>query len=186
MVFLLIGSRLTSHLAVSGSLNQLMIPSLQSLLSPGAVSQGSVLGPILFTLLIYNSFWIGAWSQKIPSNIICTLMTPMLYISFNDILSWMNLDQSINMGASMHQGRPLRRGRRGAVSTKGTYGNNRGSKLMLEISSAAPSVASYTYIEILLFTNLSFFYNSKWFISGCYIIETISTIQIHRQMTRQV
>ena len=59
---------------------------------------------LLSTLLL-----LARWSQKIPSNIICTLMTPSCYISFTstnsslslntltttftDILSWMNLNK---------------------------------------------------------------------------------------------
>ena len=63
LVFRLIGSHLISHLALRQS--QSMIPSLHSLLSP-------VVYPKVFPRF-HTSFKL---SQKIPSNTICTLMTP--------------------------------------------------------------------------------------------------------------
>ena len=71
MVFLLIGSHLISHLALRQS--QSTIPSLHSLLFP-------VVYPKVLYLAYSFSLWIqlflARWSQKIPSSIICTLMTP--------------------------------------------------------------------------------------------------------------
>ena len=71
MVCLLIGSHLISHFALGQS--QSMIPSLHSLLFP-------VVYPKVPYFAHSFSFSIqlllARWSQKIPSNIICTLMTP--------------------------------------------------------------------------------------------------------------
>ena len=104
MVFLLLGSHPISHLALRQS--QSMIPSLHSLLFPVVYPKVPYLAHyfLLSILLLF-----ARWSQKIPSNIICMLMTPsctslsllqiLLYLlthlptTFNDILSWMNLNK---------------------------------------------------------------------------------------------
>ena len=71
MVFLLIGSHPTSHLALRQS--QSMVPSLHSLLSPVVYPKVPYLAHFfLLSILLL----LTRWSQKIPSNIICTLMTP--------------------------------------------------------------------------------------------------------------
>ena len=105
MVFRLIGSHPISHLALRQS--QSVIPSLHSLLSPVVYPKiPYVLGPLLFTLYTTP---LGSVISKIPSNTICTLMTPsctslsllqiLLYLlktltnTFTDILSWMNLNK---------------------------------------------------------------------------------------------
>ena len=104
MVFLLIGSHPISHLALRQS--QSMIPSLHFLLSPVVYPKVPYLAHFfLLSILLL----LARWSHKIPSNIICTLMTPsctslsLLQISalsldtltttFTDILSWMNLNK---------------------------------------------------------------------------------------------
>ena len=71
MVFLLLGSHPISHLALRQS--QSMIPSLHSLLFPVVYPKVPYLGPLLFTL--YTTPLCSVIS-KIPSNIICMLMTP--------------------------------------------------------------------------------------------------------------
>ena len=69
MVFRLTGSHLISHLAlISLRQSQSMIPSLHSLLSP-------VVYPKV-PFLAHSFLLLARWSQKIPSNTICTLMTP--------------------------------------------------------------------------------------------------------------
>ena len=104
MVFRLIGSHLISHLALRQS--QSMIPSLHSLLFPVVYPKVPYLAHS-FSLSI--QLLSARWSQKIPSNTICTLMTPsctspsllliLLYVlktlttTFTDILSWMNLNK---------------------------------------------------------------------------------------------
>ena len=107
MVFLLIGSHLISHLALRQS--QSMIPSLHSLLFPVAYPKVPYLAhPFLLSILLL----LARWSQKIPSNIICTLTTPsctslsllriLLYLlkhlpplslKFSEFLSWMYLNK---------------------------------------------------------------------------------------------
>ena len=71
MVFLLLGSHPISHLALRQS--QSMIPSLHSLLFPVVYPKVPYLAHyfLLSILLLF-----ARWSQKIPSNIICMLMTP--------------------------------------------------------------------------------------------------------------
>ena len=71
MVFLLLGSHPISHLALRQS--QSMIPSLHSLLFPVVYPKVPYLAHyfLLSILLLF-----ARWSQKIPSNIICILMTP--------------------------------------------------------------------------------------------------------------
>ena len=71
MVFLLLGSHPISHLALRQS--QSMIPSLHSLLFPVVYPKVPYLAHF-FLLSILLLF--ARWSQKIPSNIICMLMTP--------------------------------------------------------------------------------------------------------------
>ena len=71
MVSLLIGSHLISHFALR--LSQSMIPSLHSLLFPVVYPKVPYLAHS-FSLSI--QLLLARWSQKIPSNIICTLMTP--------------------------------------------------------------------------------------------------------------
>ena len=71
MVCLLIGSHLISHFALR--LSQSMIPSLHSLLFPVVYPKVPYLAHS-FSLSI--QLLLARWSQKIPSNIICTLMTP--------------------------------------------------------------------------------------------------------------
>ena len=71
MVCLLIGSHLISHFALRQS--QSMIPSLHSLLFPVVYPKVPYLAHS-FSLSI--QLLSARWSQKIPSNIICTLMTP--------------------------------------------------------------------------------------------------------------
>ena len=71
MVCLLIGSHLISHFALRQS--QSMIPSLHSLLFPVVYPKVPYLAHS-FSLSI--QLLLARWSQKIPSNIICTLMTP--------------------------------------------------------------------------------------------------------------
>ena len=71
MVFLLIGSHPISHLALRQS--QSMIPSLHFLLSPVVYPKAPYLAHFfLLSILLL----LARWSHKIPSNIICTLMTP--------------------------------------------------------------------------------------------------------------
>ena len=71
MVFLLIGSHPISHLALRQS--QSMIPSLHFLLSPVVYPKVPYLAHFfLLSILLL----LARWSHKIPSNIICTLMTP--------------------------------------------------------------------------------------------------------------
>ena len=71
MVFRLIGSHLISHLALRQS--QSMIPSLHSLLFPVMYPKVPYLAhSFLLSILLLSA----RWSQKIPSNTICTLMTP--------------------------------------------------------------------------------------------------------------
>ena len=85
MVFLWIGSHLISHLALRQS--QSMIPSLHSLLFPVVYPKVPYLAHSfsLSTLLL-----LTRWSQKIPSNIICTLMTPSCtYLSLLRILLYL-------------------------------------------------------------------------------------------------
>ena len=69
--FLWIGSHLISHLALRQSLS--MIPSLHSLLFPVVYPKVPYLAHFLSLSIQLLLAW---WSQKIPSNIICTLMTP--------------------------------------------------------------------------------------------------------------
>ena len=71
MVCLLIGSHLISHFALR--LSQSMIPSLHSLLFPVVYPKVPYLAHS-FSLSI--QLLLARWSQKILSNIICTLMTP--------------------------------------------------------------------------------------------------------------
>ena len=71
MVCLLIGSHLISHFALR--LSQSMIPSLHSLLFCVVYPKVPYLAHS-FSLSI--QLLLARWSQKIPSNIICTLMTP--------------------------------------------------------------------------------------------------------------
>ena len=71
MVCLLIGSHLISHFALR--LSQSMIPSLHFLLFPVVYPKVPYLAHS-FSLSI--QLLLARWSQKIPSNIICTLMTP--------------------------------------------------------------------------------------------------------------
>ena len=104
MVFRLTGSHLISHLALKQS--QSMIPSLHSLLSPVVYPKVPYLAhSFLLSILLL----LARWSQKIPSNTICTADDTQLYISFTptnsalsletltntftDILSWMNLNK---------------------------------------------------------------------------------------------
>ena len=85
MVFLWIGSHLISHLALKQS--QSMIPSLHSLLFPVVYPKVPYLAHsfLLSTLLL-----LTRWSQKIPSNIICMLMTPSCtYLSLLQILLYL-------------------------------------------------------------------------------------------------
>ena len=71
MVFRLIGSHLISHLALRQS--QSMIPSLHYLLFPVVYPKVPYLAhSFLLSILLL----LARWSQKIPSNTICTLMTP--------------------------------------------------------------------------------------------------------------
>ena len=71
MVFRLIGSHLISHLALRQS--QSMIPSLHSLLFPVVYPKVPYLAhSFLLSILLL----LARWSQKIPSNTICMLMTP--------------------------------------------------------------------------------------------------------------
>ena len=71
MVFLLIGSHPISHLVLRQS--QSMIPSLHFLLSPVVYPKVPYLAHFfLLSILLL----LARWSHKIPSNIICTLMTP--------------------------------------------------------------------------------------------------------------
>ena len=71
MVFCLIGSHLISHLALRQS--QSMIPNLHSLLFPVVYPKIPYLAHFfLLSILLL----LARWSQKIPSNTICTLMTP--------------------------------------------------------------------------------------------------------------
>ena len=104
MVCLLIGSHLISHFALRQS--QSMTPSLHSLLSPVVYPKVPYLAHS-FSLSI--QLLLARWSQKIPSNIICTLMTPsctslsLLQILLAllkhlpplsmTFLSWMNLNK---------------------------------------------------------------------------------------------
>ena len=71
VVFLLIGSHLISQFALRQS--QSMIPSLHSLLFPVVYRKVPYLAHS-FSLSI--QLLLARWSQKLPSNIICTLMTP--------------------------------------------------------------------------------------------------------------
>ena len=71
MVCLLIGSHLISHFALSQS--QSMISSLHTLLFPVVYPKVSYLA---HSFLLSIQLLSARWSQKIPSNIICTLMTP--------------------------------------------------------------------------------------------------------------
>ena len=71
MVCLLIGSHLISHFALRQS--QSMIPSLHSLLFPVVYPKVPYLAHS-FSLSV--QLLLARWSQKIPSNINCTLMTP--------------------------------------------------------------------------------------------------------------
>ena len=71
MVFLLIGSHLISHLALRQS--QSMIPSLHSLLFPVVYPKVPYWAHSFSLSILLLLAWL---SQKIPSNIICTLMTP--------------------------------------------------------------------------------------------------------------
>ena len=65
------GSHRISHLALRQS--QSMIPSLHSLLSPVVYPKVPYLAhSFLLSILLL----LARWSQKIPSNTICTLMTP--------------------------------------------------------------------------------------------------------------
>ena len=105
MVFLLLGSHPISHLALRQS--QSMIPSLHSLLFPVVYPKVPYLAHyfLLSILLLF-----ARWSQKIPSNIIdlyaddtqlyisftptnSALSLDTLTTTFNDILSWMNLNK---------------------------------------------------------------------------------------------
>ena len=71
MVFRLIGSHLIFHLALRQS--QSMIPSLHSLLFPVVYPKVPYLAhSFLLSILLL----MVRWSQKIPSNTICMLMTP--------------------------------------------------------------------------------------------------------------
>ena len=71
MVFRLIGSHPISHLALRQS--QSMIPSLHSLLFPVVYPKVPYLAhSFLLSILLL----LARWSQKIPSNTICMLMTP--------------------------------------------------------------------------------------------------------------
>ena len=71
MVCLLIGSHLIFHFALRQS--QSMIPSLHTLLFPVVYPKVPYLAHS-FSLSI--QLLLARWSQKIPSNIICMLMTP--------------------------------------------------------------------------------------------------------------
>ena len=71
MVFLLIGSHPISHLALRQS--QSMIPSLHSLLFPVVFPKVPYLAHCFLLSILLP---LARWSRKIPSNTICTLMTP--------------------------------------------------------------------------------------------------------------
>ena len=71
MVCLLIGSHLISHIALR--LSQSMIPSLHSLLFLVVYPKVPYL---VHSFSLSIQLLLARWSQKIPSNIICTLMTP--------------------------------------------------------------------------------------------------------------
>ena len=81
MVCLLCGSHLIFHFALRQS--QSMIPSLHSLLFLVVYPKVPYLAHS-FSLSI--QFLLARWSQKIPSNTICTLMRPMLYICIS--MTW--------------------------------------------------------------------------------------------------
>ena len=105
MVCLLIGSHLISHFALR--LSPSMIPSLHSLLSPVVYPKVPYLAHS-FSLSI--QLLLARWSQKIPSNIICKLMTPsytslsllqlLLYLLKHHHFQWHSLLDELEQTAS--------------------------------------------------------------------------------------